>query len=132
MAGTFHPLPAPDRTDLEDIASDVAIRTLNWLRRRELLVDDSDADDSAEQRDRSALSACLVASLGLGELTALPQHEKAVLGAKPAPKDPPLRGCRLKPKSLDQGKRSVLRLAPARVTKPSGLVSVRASLRLNC
>ena len=28
---TFHSLPAPDTTDLEDTASDVAIRTLTWL-----------------------------------------------------------------------------------------------------
>ena len=33
----FHRLPAPDSTDLQEIASDVAIRTLAWLRRRELL-----------------------------------------------------------------------------------------------
>jgi len=59
---TFHPLPAPGRTDLQDIASDVAIRTLAWLRRRDLLRDELDETDSTEQRDRSALSACLEGS----------------------------------------------------------------------
>ncbi|HWA73779.1 MAG TPA: transposase [Polyangiaceae bacterium] len=78
---TFHPLPAPDRTELQDIASDVAIRTLTWLRRRDLLRDEPDEThdepDSTEQRGCSALGACLEGSLGLGELTALPEQNQA-------------------------------------------------------
>jgi hypothetical protein len=78
---TFHPLPAPDRAELQDIASDVAIRTLTWLRRRDLLRDEPDETydetDSTEQRDCSALGACLEGSLGLGELTALPERNQA-------------------------------------------------------
>jgi hypothetical protein len=61
----------------DEIACDVAIRTLAWLRRRELLRDEPDERDSTEQRDRSALRVCLEGSLGLGELTALLERDEA-------------------------------------------------------
>jgi hypothetical protein len=55
-APAFHRLPAPDSTDLKEITSDVAIRTLAWLRRRELLRDEPDEGDGTERGERSALS----------------------------------------------------------------------------
>ncbi|HWA78502.1 MAG TPA: transposase [Polyangiaceae bacterium] len=75
--GTFQTLPAPDNSDLQDIASDVAIRTLTWLRRRDLLRDERDEVDCTDPRDRSALAVCLEGSLGLGELTVLRERNKA-------------------------------------------------------
>jgi hypothetical protein len=92
---TFHPLTAPDSTDLQDIASDVAIRTLAWLRRGGLLHDERDETDAPEQPDRSALVACLEGSLGLGELTALRERNQAEGDgddARPAPSKSAQRG----------------------------------------
>ena len=77
----FHPLPGPDAIDLETIATSVEIRTKRWLKRQGLLVE-PDADDgfNNEQPERSALDACLLGSLGVGELIELRLDDSADKG----------------------------------------------------
>ena len=68
----FVPLPRPTQSDLEDLALNVEIRVMRWLRRRRLVMDSDEVDYGNACPDRDALDACLEGSLGLGELTCLP------------------------------------------------------------
>jgi len=68
----FVPLPRPTQSDLEDLALNVEIRVARWLRRRRLVTDSDEADCGKTCPDRDALDACLEGSVGLGELTCLP------------------------------------------------------------
>ena len=51
----------------------VEMRVVSWLRRHGFLNDDS-SEPPADPAARSALEACLLGSLGLGELSALPSR----------------------------------------------------------
>ena len=59
-------LRRPDQVELETIAHNVCIRVIRWLRRKGLLLDESDEGVSYESGGHSALEACLEGSLGLG------------------------------------------------------------------
>jgi hypothetical protein len=69
----FWRLPTPDRLDVETLTVNVEMRVVSWLRRHGLLNDDS-SEPPADPTARSALEACLLGSLGLGELSALPSR----------------------------------------------------------
>jgi hypothetical protein len=68
----FHRLPYPTQSDLEDIALNVEIRATRWLRRKGLLLDPDEAHFNNEVPERAALDACLEGSLGIAELTCVP------------------------------------------------------------
>jgi hypothetical protein len=67
----FWRLPTPDRMDLETLTVNVEMRVVAWLRRHGFLNDDS-SEPPAGPAGPAALDACLLGSLGLGELSALP------------------------------------------------------------
>jgi len=69
----FCRLPTPDRLDVETLTVNVEMRVVSWLRRHGFLNDDS-SEPPADPAARSALEACLLGSLGLGELSALPSR----------------------------------------------------------
>ncbi|MBM4363690.1 MAG: transposase, partial [Deltaproteobacteria bacterium] len=79
----FRRVRAPDREDLDTVALNVSVRSLAWLRRRGLVLDEP--PDTPEESG-SALDACLAASLGIGDVTALPAGRpgKGPTGAGPA------------------------------------------------
>jgi hypothetical protein len=66
----FHQTRAPDCVDLETVALNVELRALGWLRRRGHLKEDHEKTPETES---SAIDACLRGSLGMGELTAVPE-----------------------------------------------------------
>ncbi|HEY3669240.1 MAG TPA: hypothetical protein VGL19_24750 [Polyangiaceae bacterium] len=70
----FWRLPTPDRLDVETLTVNVETRVVSWLRRHGFLNDDS-SEPPADPAARSALEACLLGSLGLGELSALPSRQ---------------------------------------------------------
>jgi Putative transposase len=70
----FCRLPTPDRLDVETLTVNVEMRVVSWLRRHGFLNDDS-SEPPADPAARSALEACLLGSLGLGELSALPSRQ---------------------------------------------------------
>jgi len=78
----FHRVRAPDRQDLDTVALNVSIRSLGWLRRRGLVLDEP--PDTTEEPS-SALDACLAASLGLGDVTALPTRRANKEQTRPEP-----------------------------------------------
>jgi hypothetical protein len=73
----FHRLRRPDPTDLTDIAFNASMRVQRWLRRKGLLVDPDEEQFSNDTPERAALDACLEGSIGLGELTSLPDDTDA-------------------------------------------------------
>ena len=68
----FRSSPRPTVEELATIAHNTSVRAILWLKRKGLLQDLDEAEFSDERTEWSALDACLRASLGLGELTALP------------------------------------------------------------
>jgi hypothetical protein len=68
----FHRLPPPQQPDLEDIALNVGVRVESWLRRKKLRRGIDEALFNNETPEPSALDACLAGSLGMGELSSLP------------------------------------------------------------
>ena len=84
----FLRLPTPDRLDVETLTVNVEMRVVSWLRRHGLLNNDPD-EPPTEPAARSALDACLLGSLGLGELTVLPSRRGPTYDSHEAPKAPP-------------------------------------------
>ena len=70
----FHRLPRPTQSDLEDIALNVEIRVTRWLRRKGLITDPDGVLYGNQPTERGALDACLEGSLGIGELTRVPER----------------------------------------------------------
>jgi len=83
----FHRLGQPDPTDLADIAFNTSMRVQRWLQRKGLLADPDEVHFSNETPERAALDACLEGSIGLGDLTCLPDDADA--GARAGGDEPP-------------------------------------------
>ena len=92
----FRRLPPPRQPDLEDIALNVSVRVERWLRRKKLRRDSDEALFNNETPEPSALDACLAGSLGMGELSSLPDRGGSrtddVLWALPKPSKASRRG----------------------------------------
>lgn len=85
--GEFHALSGPTATELEDIAFNVEMRTVRFLKRKGLMVDAVDCDTGvpADRADRTALDACLEGSLGVGELIHVaPREDSHVVDESPS------------------------------------------------
>lgn len=84
----FWRLPTPDRLDVETLTVNVEMRVVSWLRRHGFLNDDS-SEPPADPAARSALEACLLGSLGLGELSALASRQGPTDGGHDSLPAPP-------------------------------------------
>jgi hypothetical protein len=76
----FHRLAPPGPSDLEDIALNVSVRVERWLRRKQLLLDTEEAlfnNFNNQTPEATPLDACLQGSLGIGELTCLPEDRSS-------------------------------------------------------
>ena len=73
----FCRLPTLDRLDVETLTVNVEMGVVSWLRRNGFLTDDS-SEPPADPAARSALEACLLGSLGLGELSALATEDRVI------------------------------------------------------
>lgn len=70
--GSKHAPPTP--LDLAEVAQSTKSRVLAWLERKGYLRGDEDPDEA--EQPASALQACLIGSLGVGQLHALPKTGK--------------------------------------------------------
>jgi hypothetical protein len=71
----FRRLPAPAHAELQIVVVRVYRRFVAWLRRRELLRPWGDSDTESWAAPPSAIEACLLGSLGVGNLETLPDAD---------------------------------------------------------
>ncbi len=71
----FHPLAQPTQRDLDAITHNVNARVCAWLKRKGFLQNESESECNDAEAQPSALHACLVALLGVGELVSVRSAE---------------------------------------------------------
>jgi hypothetical protein len=90
----FHQLPRPTQSDLDDIALNVHARALRWLRRKGFVEDSDEPQLNNEPPELTALDSCLQGSLGIGELTSLPQTGNSATSGEPEQLPKPTKAAR--------------------------------------
>jgi hypothetical protein len=80
----FHPLAQPTQRDLDEITHNVDARVCAWLRRKAFLRNQNENESNDAEARPSALDACLVASLGVGELSSVRSVDRQSPEDRPA------------------------------------------------